>query len=48
MKPITEEWLNRAREDLGLLPSDKPTIQDAKELFDFAEAIYRNVKKILE
>jgi HEPN domain-containing protein len=34
--------------DLGLLPSGKPTIQDAKELFDFAEAIYRNVKKILE
>ncbi len=50
MKPITEECLNRAREDLdlGLLPSGKPTIQDAKELFDFAEAIYRNVKRILE
>jgi HEPN domain-containing protein len=34
--------------DLGLLPSGKPTIQDAKELFDFAEEFYRNVEKILE
>ena len=34
--------------DLGLLPSGKPTIQDAKELYDFADALYRNVKKILE
>jgi HEPN domain-containing protein len=34
--------------ELGLLPSGKPTIQDAKELFDFAEEFYRNVEKILE
>ncbi len=34
--------------DLGLLPSGKPTIQDAKELYDFADALYRNVKKLLE
>ena len=27
--------------DLGLLPSGKPTIQDAKELYDFADALYR-------
>ena len=34
--------------DLGLLPSGKPTIQDAKELFDFADALYRIVKELLE
>ena len=34
--------------DLGLIPSGKPTIQDAKELLDFADALYRNVKKMLE
>ncbi len=34
--------------DLGLLPAGKPTIQDAKELLYFAEALYRNVKQILE
>ena len=33
--------------DLGLLPSGKPTIQDAKELFDFADALYRIVKELL-
>lgn len=33
--------------DLGLLPSGKPTIQDAKELFDFADGLYRIVKELL-
>ena len=59
MKPITEEWLDRANEDLdvalerypsdlGLLPSGKPSIQDAKELYNFADALYHKVKKLLE
>ena len=34
--------------DLGLLPSGKPTIQDAKELFDFSDALYCTVKELLE
>jgi len=34
--------------DLGLLPTGKPTIQDAKELFDFADGFYRIVKELLE
>ena len=34
--------------DLGLLPSGKPTIQDARELFDFADALYCTVKELLE
>ena len=49
IKRLDEVYIStRYPGDLGLLPSGKPTIQDAKELFDFAEAIYRNVKKIIK
>ncbi len=34
--------------DLGLLPTGKPTFQDAKELFDFADALYHIVKELLK
>ena len=46
IKRLDEVYIStRYPGDLGLLPSGKPTIQDAKELFDFADAFYRNVKK---
>jgi len=49
IKRLDEVYIStRYPGDLGLLPSGKPTIQDAKELFDFADALYRNVKKLLE
>ena len=49
IKRLDEVYIStRYPGDLGLLPSGKPTIQDAKELFDFADAFYRNVKKLLE
>ena len=49
IKRLDEVYIStRYPSDLGLLPSGKPTIQDAKELYDFADTLYRNVKKILE
>lgn len=49
IKRLDAVYINtRYQSDLGLLPSGKPTIQDAKELFDFANALYNNVKKLLE
>jgi HEPN domain-containing protein len=49
IKRLDEVYIStRYPSDLGLLPSGKPTIQDAKELYDFADALYRNVKKLLE
>lgn len=49
IKRLDEVYIStRYPGDLGLLPSGKPTIQDAKELFDFSDALYRNVKKLLE
>jgi len=49
IKRLDEVYIStRYPGDLGLLPSGKPTIQDAKELFDFADALYRNVKELLE
>lgn len=49
IKRLDEVYIStRYPGDLGLLPSSKPTIQDAKELFNFADALYRNVKKLLE
>ena len=49
VKRLDEVYIStRYPSDLGLLPSGKPSIQDAKELFDFADALYHNVKKILE
>ena len=34
--------------DLGLLPAGKPSIQDAKELYAFADEFYHNVTILLE
>ena len=49
IKMLDEVYIStRYPGDLGLLPSGKPTIQDAKELLDFADALYRNVKKSLK
>jgi HEPN domain-containing protein len=48
IKRLDEVYIStRYPGDLGLIPSGKPTIQDAKELFDFADALYHNVKKLL-
>lgn len=49
IKRLDEVYIStRYPGDLGLLPSGKPTIQDAKELFDFADALYHDVKNLLE
>jgi len=49
IKRLDEVYINaRYPSDLGLLPSGKPSIKDAKELYDFANTFYRNVKKLLE
>ena len=49
IKRLDEVYISmRYPSDLGLLPSGKPTIQDARELYEFAENIYHNVKKLLE
>ncbi len=34
--------------DMGLLPNGKPTVEDAKEFYDFASMIFRKVCIILE
>ena len=34
--------------DLGLLPNGKPTLEDAKEFYDFAKSIYNQVCEILD
>ena len=49
IKRLDEVYIStRYPSDLGLLPSGKPSIQDARELFDFADAFYRKVKKLLK
>ena len=49
IKRLDEVYIStRYPSDLGLLPSGKPSIQNAKELYDFANTFYRNVKKLLE
>jgi HEPN domain-containing protein len=49
IKRLDEVYIStRYPGDLGLLPSGKPSIQNAKELYDFANTFYRNVKKLLE
>ena len=49
VKRLDEVYIStRYPSDLGLLPSGKPSIQDAKELFDFATTTYDAVKKILK
>jgi len=34
--------------DLGLLPQGKPTLQDAKEFYDFAQEVFERVCKLLD
>ena len=34
--------------DMGLLPNGKPTLEDAKEFYDFAQSIFEKVCDILE
>jgi HEPN domain-containing protein len=47
IKKLDEVYIStRYPSDLGLLPVGKPSIQDATELYDFANMIYRNVRKI--
>ena len=49
IKRLDELYITtRYPSDLGLLPSGKPSIPDAKELYDFADALYNSVKEMLE
>ncbi len=47
IKKLDEVYIStRYPSDLGLLPVGKPSIQYATELYDFANMIYRDVRKI--
>ena len=49
IKRLDEVYISaRYPSDLGLLPSGKPSIQDAKELYEFAENIHGEVKRLLQ
>jgi HEPN domain-containing protein len=49
IKRLDEVYIStRYPSDLGLLPAGKPSIQDAKELYDFANEFYQKVKILLE
>jgi HEPN domain-containing protein len=49
IKRLDEVYISaRYPGDLGLLPSGKPSIQDAKELYEFANDIHAKIKKLLE
>jgi HEPN domain-containing protein len=49
IKRLDEVYVStRYPSDFGLLPSGKPSIQDAEELYNFADSLYHKVKKILE
>jgi HEPN domain-containing protein len=49
IKRLDEVYIStRYPSDLGLLPSGRPSIEDAKELYDFADALYRRAKKLLK
>ena len=56
MKAITREWLKYAEIDVetrypgefGMLPDGKPTLEEAKQLFSFAEYIFQQTKKALK
>ena len=38
---------SRYPNEFGLLPSGKPTLEDAREFYDFAKMIYEDVKQIV-
>ena len=49
VKRLDEVYISaRYPGDLGLLPSGKPTIEEAKTLYEFAKNFSENVKKILK
>jgi HEPN domain-containing protein len=49
IKKLDEVYIStRYPSDLGLIPSGKPSMQDAKELYDFAKTLHRIVLKLLE
>ena len=49
IKRLDEVYISaRYPSDLGLLPSGKPSIQDAKELYEFANDNHAKIKKLLE
>ena len=49
IKRLDEVYIStRYPSDLGLIPSGKPSMQDANELYDFANTFYRIVAKLLE
>jgi len=49
IKRLDEVYISaRYPSDLGLLPAGKPSIQDARELYDFANEFYHKVKILLE
>ena len=49
IKRLDEVYIGtRYPSDLGLLPAGKPSIQDAKELYAFADEFYQKVKILLE
>ena len=39
---------SRYPSEFGLLPDGKPSVEEAKEFYNFALSIYEQVKKILE
>jgi HEPN domain-containing protein len=48
IKKLDEVYIStRYPSDLGLLPVGKPSIQDATELYDFANIFYRDIRQIL-
>jgi len=54
LSPLILDILNKLYIDsrypgeIGLLPYGKPTIEDAKEFFDFAKMIYDKIYNILK
>ena len=49
IKRLDEVYISaRYPSHLGLLPSGKPSIQDAKELYKFVTDIHAKIKKLLE
>jgi HEPN domain-containing protein len=49
IKRLDEVYISaRYPSDLGLLPAGKPSIQDARELYDFVNEFYHKVKILLE
>jgi len=48
IKRLDEVYISaRYPSDLGLLPFGKPSIQDAKELYNFADELFQDVSNLL-